>query len=770
MLFVLGVVSEVSAQSAYEGMRVAEIAVEGLQKVPEARVRALIKTKVGGAFQESIIQQDAQRIAKLEWFYYPTVRIEEVAPGAVKVTFELIERQVITKIVITGNKYIWTDDVRRHIEIKEKQYLDLFTLRESVRVLDEYYKSKGLAFSEIAVVHEETDEGVVVTLTIVEGPVVLVQTVLFEGNTAFDDRDLSKLMVAKPHFFIIVPGVYDTRTLDEDRIRLESFYRSKGYLDARVSMDTTFNDDKTRATVTVYVEEGPSWRLGEIRFVGNELFTDSVLRDAIRMKVGDVADSQAIDQDVRNVLDKYGDEGYVKARVVPKRIFPLEGTTLVLEHQVTEGARYTVDTIGTRGNVKTKDEVIRRELTFFPGEPANRFEIEDSVKRLQRTGYFESVAVNPAPGRTPNSLKYIIDVTEARTAHLVFSTGLSSNQGIIGGISFEQRNFDLFDVPTSFDDFFSGTSFVGAGQVFSMEFQPGTEFTRYRINFQEPYFLGEPISFSSTVFAFARGRESYDEKRLGGSVSFGIRPQRRMTLESTLRGESIEITNVSYIAPADVFAVEGENWITSLKFSVAFDTTERESFARHLLQYSGYSVGASYEYAPEFLGSDFEFHKVILTGKGYWSPWEVKYGKHILGTLIRIGGMTEGGGSDDVPIFERFFAGGNNSIRGFDFRGVGPHVMGTPIGGEVLLVANTEYSFPIFDENIRGALFLDTGAVYPGVDAVDLSELRISAGLGLRIFIPGMGPYPVGLDWAWPLSKQDEDETEIFGFNVGTSF
>jgi len=327
----------------------------------------------------------------------------------------------------------------------------------------------------------------------------------------------------------------------------------------------------------------------------------------------------------------------------------------------------------------------------------------------------------------------------------------------LGNISLIQRNFDLTDWPKSSQEFWRGESFRGAGQLFQIVLEPGTELQRYRIDFREPHIADSDYSLSTSLFYFERERDSYDEQRVGGTIGFGKELRENLEGFLNLRLENINISDVDAGVPKDVLDVKGSSGLTSVEVGLVKDTTDSLLFPTE-----GYRVSGSVEQAGA-LGGDYTFTKFNVDGRRYWTVTrDVLDRRSVLALRGRTGFI---GG--DAPIFERFYAGGQGSIRGFEFRGVGPKKNDTFIGGDFLALASAEYSFPIFEKNLSGVLFLDTGTVEPNLS---LSTWRASVGFGVRFTVPFFGPVPFTLDFGFPISKEGDDETQIFSFSIGTAF
>jgi outer membrane protein insertion porin family len=353
----------------------------------------------------------------------------------------------------------------------------------------------------------------------------------------------------------------------------------------------------------------------------------------------------------------------------------------------------------------------------------------------------------------PGFVDVDIDVTEARTGRLMFGVGVNSDAGVVGNIVLEENNFDIMRPPRSFADILNGQAWRGGGQSFRIEAVPGSEVSRYLMSWQDPFFLNTDFSFGVSGFYYTRFFEDWDEQRLGGRVSLGRLLGNFWSLSGAVRLENVHIDSIRAGAPAVLTDVAGDNFLSTGRIALAHDTRD-SSF----LPTQGHLVEGSYEQGF----GDFNYPRFELTGSQFFTVYERPdgRGKHIL----QLRGQT-GWTGDDTPIFERFFAGGFQSFRGFEFRGVTPREGTTKVGGQFMLLGTAEYIIPITaDDNVRGVLFSDFGTVEPDVS---VDQFRVSVGAGLRLIVPAMGPAPIALDFAYPLVQEDFDEKQVFSFYVG---
>lgn len=359
-------------------------------------------------------------------------------------------------------------------------------------------------------------------------------------------------------------------------------------------------------------------------------------------------------------------------------------------------------------------------------------------------------ALSKAP---PGFVDVNIDVSEGRTGRLMFGVGVNSNAGVVGSIVLQEDNFDILRPPTSWGDILNGTAWRGAGQSFRLEAVPGNQVSRYMVTWQDPYFLRSDFSLGVNGFYYNRYYQFWTEERTGGRVSVGYILDKYWSVSSAIRLEDVGISSLPGAPPPDLLAVAGHSFLSTGSVALSYDTRDNSFFPTR-----GHYVNTSYEQAfGEFVYPRFE-----VTGAKYFTTYERPdgFGKHILSFSGQLGFT-----GNNTPIFERFYAGGYSSFRGFYFRGVSPEVNNVKVGGDFLMLGTAEYMVPITaNDNIRTVVFSDFGTVEPNVT---LQDFRVTAGFGFRLTIPAMGPAPLAFDFAWPIVRQSYDRLRLFSFYVG---
>jgi len=412
------------------------------------------------------------------------------------------------------------------------------------------------------------------------------------------------------------------------------------------------------------------------------------------------------------------------------------------------------------GNTTIQDHAIRRVLDEEGFEPGTWYDANaargtgegELEKIVKQTVVTESAIITPT-GDDPNSRDAVVNIKEGQTGSIMVGAGVASDSGLMGNITLDQRNFDITDTPESFSELFTGKAFRGAGQRFRISLNPGTEYSTYSINFTEPYLYDKPVALNVGASSFSRYRESYDEGRLTGSIGLEKRYQDDWRRGISFRGEQVSITDLDADVPSEISDVKGGNMLYGTRFYIRRDKTNSR-----FIPSSGYNFDAGYE---QVLG-DFTFGILSATQRWYNTLYEdLAEKKTVLETKL-YGATTVG----DAPMFEKFYAGGQSSIRGFKYRGISPRKGPDedPIGSNWIGVFSNQVSVPLGSETFSWLFFNDTGLI-------DSGPVRSSLGTGIQILIPQFfGPVPMRFELATPILKDSQDETRVFNFSAGVLF
>jgi len=747
---------------------VAAIRIEGLAEIPEQLVLNQIRLIKGTPYASGTVRDDIVRITHLGRFSNVQAQVEPQQDGSLIVTYVLTEESPVSDIQIAGNKNISDQELLALVRLRPGDPGYKHLIEHGVKQIQRAYKKAGYFSTSVVYDQKTLSESGVLIYRIREGPIVRIRRIIFQGHAAFIKKELRSKIRSNTYAFILRPGTLNREELDADTARLRDFYHQRGYLDAQVGRRIDLSPDNKDAVVTFLIDEGRRYTVGNIRIEGNAVFSRAQIVEAMPLKSGDIFLARKLRNSHAAIVNLYGTLGYIETRVQIDRLFYDKQPKVDLVVSIREGQSYLVGTISVRGNQLTQDKVIYRTIRGM--SQGRRFDYAGMRKTetlLKQSSLFSDAKITLLGNPKDPYRDVLIEVKEANSGSLSFGAGISSDAGLLGAIELTQRNFDITDLPESAGEFFTGKAFRGAGQFFSLNLQPGNQVSRYSVSFREPYVLDSDYSLDTNLFYFDREREDWDEKRTGGILGSGHRFGDVWSASVRLRVEEIDITNIDPSAPTDVFNVQDSSQITSLGFVMSRNNTDSRIFPTrgNRVRVEVTRVGA--------LGGDYDFTKIKTEFKQFWTVEEDFFGRRTVVSLrLEIGHIIE---NNEAPIFERFYAGGHRSFRGFRFRGAGPRgvrndtkALGNdPVGGDWLFLLGLEYNFPIYKEVMRGVVFLDTGTVQ---DDFGLDEYRASFGVGLRLKVPFLGQAPFALDFAVPILKEDGDETQAISFDLALPF
>jgi outer membrane protein insertion porin family len=745
---------------AEEGQRLIAVEVKGARSIARETILAKVQSQPGAPYRPETASEDIRRLFALG--YFTDVKTElETLPEGLRLVFVVREKPSIAAIHLDGHRSLAKPKLLELIGLQVGELYDPRRVKEGVDQVKAEYGRKGYSQVEV-LARTETDAAaneVTLRVLIDEGPRMRIAGILVEGNAAFPDKRIRKLLKTKRRKWFF-PGRYDAQVLEEDLERVRAFYRKHGYQDAAVAREIYQAPDGRGLYVHLTVTEGLQHRVGAVALAGTGRFPEAEVRRTIALKPGAVYSIEGLQEDLRRLKEYYGDRGHIQAQVTPDPQLDPQSKRVNLTYHVAEGPLVHVERIDIRGNLQTKDLVIRRELRLYPGEPFDGAKIRKSVERLRNLGFFEDVTVDTEPTDRPDHEDLIVEVKEAKTGSFSFGGGFSSVDRLIGLIELEQRNFDWRNWPR----------LTGAGQDLRLRIEAGTVRRYFDLAFTEPWIFGRPVSFGIDLYNRTRLRSQnlglgYEEERRG--LGFRLGREFADTLQTGLSYQfyQTEISDVVEEASADLKAEQGQSNTSVMGLSVGVDRRDNRFDPA-----AGWFVYQRADLAGGPFGADQDFYRYEAGASGYWPH----AGRWVLESRVRGGVVKAYSGTAEVPIFERFFSGGASTIRGFPERKVGPRdpTSNDPIGGEATLVATLEEVLTIITDDrdrpiLKGTLFYDVGNVWRRTG--DFGEsFKSGAGIGVRVTTP-IGP--MRLDLGFPISDlQGEERKPRFHFNVSRSF
>jgi outer membrane protein insertion porin family len=749
-----------SQEQAAPQKLVTSIQVKGNKAISTNTIISKIKTRVGSPYQENVVSDDLKRLYLLGFFSDIKIDTEDYKDG-VKVIFTVTERPLIGKISFSGIRRVNMKDekLKELLKSKEGQYLDYPSLAEDVKTIKKLYDKIGYSKAEISykVTTDEAGKANIEFIS-VEGGRVRIQDIIIEGNSAFPSSRILGLLKTKRAWFFNA-GVLKEDVLKEDMERVKGFYQRQGYADVAAEYEVKPDSAKPYLLfIHIRIQEGKKYLVGNVSIRGNrDIKEKELLARLSSCTPGEVFSQDALKEDVANMQSLYFDRGYIMAEIQPTTSLNVANGRTDIAYEITEHEVNYVDKVKIRGNVKTKDVVIRREMRIHPGDKFDGDKLRRSKERLQNLGFFEDISYDTESTESADKRNLVVEVKETKTGAFSFGGGYSTVDQFVGFVEIEQKNFDWRNWPY----------FTGAGQNLKFRASIGSITNDFNLSFTEPWMFDYPVSFGFDGYRNEHKRDEdvgygYDEKVTGGDLRLGKEISEYLRGNLTYRLDQIEIADVTSNASADLLAEEGSNNISSLTLDLTFDSRDNV-FDTH----KGNVLNGSAQLAGGPLSGDKDFYKFFGRASHFFSL----FNNSALEVKGRIGVVNDYGDSNSVPIYERFFAGGAYSIRGYHERKVGPVDSGShdPIGGKAMLVGNVEYLYPVFSF-LKVAAFCDTGNVWSKVDKLGSGGFKTGVGLGFRLKTP-IGP--ITLDYGIPFEKEsgeDSKKTGVFHFTASQGF
>jgi len=751
--------------SVLAGLNVEGVRVVGNAQTSASVILNSVRTREGEPFDPVTVEEDYQRIFRLRRFSNVEAKVEPTAAGGVVVVFTVVEQRTIASLSFLGNAAVATPLIRDVVDVREGESIDRFRIALAKQNIERLYKEKNFPFSSVEVDEEKLASQGELVFTIVEGPNVRIRRVSFPGNQSFEKGTLLKQIRTRSWIFVFRNGRLDFEQLEDDVGALRRFYESKGFFDVRVGRRLRFSPDLSQAQVDFVIDEGKRYVVEKVTFEGNKTVEDTALRANLRLNAGDFYDREIEQRDVRQMVKVFSPFGFIfqpqsdnpeYLRISPQAVFQKEAGKVELVYRISEGKPFRVGRILVKGNAQSMDKLVLREMRVQPGQLYNSSELTDAVERIRATPYFQNATITPVGG-DPNYRDVLVEVTERQFRSFNVGAGVNSNGGVGGNLTFEHRNFDIGQLPPSAGDLFTDRAFTGAGQRFRVSLEPGTEFSNASVLFSEPFLFDSKYSLTTEAYLRDRIRPDWRETRVGGRVTVGRRLDFQNSISGTIRAEDVRVWDIDDqpIRAPEVLDLNGHSLITTYSLSYTRDTTNRGN-----LPSKGYTFRTTVEQAAP--PGEFDFTKVSASWDQYFLLYEDLLDRKTIFSLRGDTGYIFG----NAPFFERFYAGGIGSVRGFRFRGISPRagLDDDAVGGDFAMTVSGEVSYPLAGEFLRGVVFVDTGTVQRDVT---LGTYRAAVGTGLRLFLPFFGSAPFALDFAAPLSEDREDETQIVSFSFG---
>ena len=780
------------------GKTIRRIVIRGGRRVSEEDIRATIDLRDGVPCTDAEVTRDAQAIWDLGFFDDVTFAAEAVGDSRVDLLISVRERPAIGRIVFEGNDEVSDTDLDEKVTLREGEVLSVPEIQRQVTRIRDLYAEKGffLASVDYELTEMEEDE-VQVKFVIEEGEEVTVRQIRFIGNRNFDSDELLGFMrTSETGFFSFLSSsnTFNREHFEEDVQRLQALYYDRGYLAVSVGTPRIeLTPDREHIDITIPIDEGPRFQIGRLRIAEVNEDREEIdplggrrrLREMVEANPGEWFNRTTVATNLLDITRFYRDRGYALVEVLPQTDLDMRNRKVDVVIQIQRGPPVRIERINIRGNSKTRDLVIRREIEVVEGELYNQTLVEESKARVMALGYFERVDVSEEEGSAPDRLVINFEVAERPTGTFQVGAGFSSIESFIFTAQVQQQN--LF----------------GRGQSLSLQLQLSGIRQLIQVRFVEPYLFDTEWTAAAEGFKTIRQYQDFNRDSTGGGLTLGhpifdddlrlfVRYNAELVDISSrtggLFGANARGARIFQRVPlANLFR---DGLTSSVQLSLTYDTRDNRLFPT-----AGVFASGSVEVADRYFGSE----NVFVRYRAFARFYKQIFGSFVL-KLNTEWGLITSREPEGVPIFERFFLGGIFNVRGFELNSLGPRAGlpsttdpnarvdpdGVVFGGNMQLYYNLELEFPIIEEvGIRGVIFTDGGNAWnledslcgappseefhPSTDpcGVDLARIRTSWGFGLRWISP-LGP--LRFEWGLPFNPIGDEDDILFEFTIGNFF
>ncbi|MBW2562491.1 MAG: outer membrane protein assembly factor BamA [Deltaproteobacteria bacterium] len=728
---------------------VIKIIIKGNKRIEADAIKRVIVAAPGDVFLPKNLSNDLKAVYSMGYFEDVRVEAESTSKGKI-IFFKVKEKPTIRKIIFKGNSSRFDDEkIKENLNIKTGSILNIFKVQKNVKRIEALYKEKNyhnvkVDYKAIELKNNQAD----LTFIIVEGEKVRVKTIKLIGNKAYTENKLKKILKSSEKGFfswLTSSGDLKREDLNQDVARLAAFYHNNGYIQAKIG-EPKVEFKENHIEITIKIKEGVQFKVGKVYIKGDLVLAKEKIMEKINISNEEFFNRRIVQNDVILLKDIYSDEGYAYAEIFPRTEKDFDKRIVNITFDIKKGKQVYFEEIIISGNTKTRDKVIRRQLRVYEQELFSGVRLKRSIRNLYRLDYFNDVKVNTLKGSTDDKMILKIDVTEKPTGSFSFGGGYSTTEKAFATASISQKN--LF----------------GLGHIINVNGKWGDVTKKYSLGYTEPWLFDIPLSAGFKIYDWEFEYDAYDKDSAGGSLRFGypVFDFTRGSITFSYDKADIEIIDEVKTPQSIIDLVEdvgNDNIITkSTTAELRYDSRNR---IFNPTEGSDHSI--TVEYAG--FGGDIGFTKYTAD-----TGWYIPLFKDLTGFVHAKGGYVRENSDGKLPDYERFFLGGINSLRGFDWEDLAPKDKdGNEIGGDSFVQFNFELLYPLFkDAGIVGVVFFDTGDVYDNDEDIDLGELRESAGFGFRWYSP-VGP--IRLEYGYILDPiEGQGEGGQWEFTMGGAF
>lgn len=727
---------------------IAEIKVQGNRRIDTGAIRRKISNLPGKDFNANTLRDDLKAVFAMGYFDDISISSEETSQGHV-VTFSVIEKPVIGSVKFSGNDALDDSALREVIKIRTSSIISDLEVKESIANIKRLYREDGYFNCKVEIEQQATRKSRVdLTFIVEEGEKVHIKEIIFTGNRSFSASKIKKSITtsAKGWFsFLSDSGLLNREKLGQDASRITAFYHNNGFVGARVGEPEVVQKN---GWLYVYfnIEEGDRYTCGSIKLSGDLITDEKIILELIKVDQEEFFNRMVLRQDVLRITDYYAEKGYAFSEVSPKSLKNHAEKTVDLDFRINQGPLVRINRITIKGNTRTRDKVIRREIKLTEGGLFDAVKLKKSNKALTRIDFFEDVNISPEPGIDETLMDLVVEVKEKATGKFSIGAGYSSvdHATFMGEIS--ENN--LF----------------GRGQRLAAKASLSSTSTKFNIDFTEPHIFDSKVLFGFSAYNWEREYDEYTKDSEGGSIRFGYPLWERWKGNIGYAYDDTNLTDIDLTTPTSQAILDSRDYhvTSSVKFALSRDTRNRmygaSEGSRNLL---------TVEYAGGPLNGDNSFTKVEAS-----TSWYFPVTKNTTFHPKLTGGYIAANSEGHLPVFEKFYLGGLSSIRSFEYGDISPvdpdPAVDDKIGGDKMWYANIEYIFPLAkSQGLMGVIFYDIGNVYDIGETWQLGDYKHAAGAGFRWMSP-IGP--LRLEWAQNLDPVGDEDEKNWEFSIGGAF
>ncbi len=720
------------------------IAPEGNSRIDSGAILRKIQTKTGDTYDPTVLREDLKAIYSMGYFDDVQIDVKDGDSGKI-ITFRVVEKPAITSLTYTGIDELDDEDVTAVVNIKENSILNPARVNESAAAIQALYKSKGYYNTSVTPnISYPTPETAAVRFVIEEGEKIYIKEIGFEGNSSFDDGDLEDVIETSTKGFfswLTESGLLNRDKLNQDSTRIVAFYHNNGFLEAKVG-EPEITQEEEWLYIKFIIEEGPRFKVGTVDIEGDLIADKDVFLDMLEIRNVDYLSRKTLRDDIIKITDYYAEQGYAFAEVRPQMDKSESGSRVDIKLKIDRGDLVYVNRISIRGNSRTRDHVIRRDLQIAEGGVFNTKGIRDSTAKLQRLDFFEEVNIAPEPALDPSKMNILVEVKEKSTGQFSIGAGYSSVDNLILMGEISENNF------------------LGMGHRLAFSANIGGKSSRYNLSWTNPRIYDSQVLVGVDLFNWEREYDDYTKQSKGGALRFGHPLWEDWRMYESYSYTDTTLSDVEDDASFIIRESQNVPVTSAVKASFVRDTRDR---------FYGASKGSrnslSIKYAGGPLGGDSQFTKGEVNSSWYFP---IVYGTvfHVLGAA----GQAWENETGKLPVYERFYLGGINTIRGHEFGKVSPidPETGDRVGGDQMWYVNTEIVFPLLKEQgFYGVLFVDAGDSIATDVEWDDSGTAVGTGVEVRWISP-IGP--LRLVWGYNPDPLDDEPESVWDFTIGGQF